>query len=177
MGGSVEDGCYAVHPSDTAPALIALDARVMTSKRTIPLDDFFQVDVAKTTVLGADEIVTEIQAPEPAANSRSAFFKFAIRKSIDFPIVNCAAMITTLSGKVSAARICLGGIWVKPYRAAMAEETLLTNKVDKKIAEAAGTAAMSDAKPMEHNGYMVQIARVLVKRAILACSENGSQEA
>jgi xanthine dehydrogenase YagS FAD-binding subunit len=172
MGGSVEGGCYAVHPSDMAPALIALDARVITSKRAIPLDEFFQVDVAKTTVLDSDEIVTEIQAPEPAAGSRSAFFKFAIRKSIDFPIVNCAAMITTSSGKVSAARICLNGIWVKPYRAIKAEETILKKKVDETTAEAAGKAAMSDAKPMERNGYMVQIARVLVKRAILACTEN-----
>jgi xanthine dehydrogenase YagS FAD-binding subunit len=172
MGGSVEGGCYAVHPSDTAPALIALDARVVTSRRTIPLDDFFQVDVAKTTVLGADEIVTEIQVPKPEANARSAFLKFAIRKSIDFPIVNCAAMIVTSSGKVSAARICLNGIWVKPYRALKAEETILKKKVDEKIAEAAGKAALSDAKPMERNGYMVQIARALVKRAILACSEN-----
>jgi xanthine dehydrogenase YagS FAD-binding subunit len=176
MGGSVEGGCYAVHPSDMAPALIALDARVLTSKRTIPLDDFFQVDVVQTTVLDTDEIVTEIHIPKPAANSRSAFIKFAIRKSIDFPIVNCAAMIVTSSGKVSAARICLNGIWVKPYRALKAEETLLKNKVDESIAEAAGKAAMSDAKPMERNGYMVQIARTLVKRAILICSENTSQE-
>jgi xanthine dehydrogenase YagS FAD-binding subunit len=128
--------------------------------------------VAKTTVLDSDEIVTEIQAPEPAVGSRSAFFKFAIRKSIDFPIVNCAAMITTSSGKVSAARICLNGIWVKPYRALEAEETILKKIVDEQIAEAAGRAAMSEAKPMERNGYMVQIARVLVKRAILACAEN-----
>jgi xanthine dehydrogenase YagS FAD-binding subunit len=173
MGGSVEGGCYAVHPSDMAPALIALDAGVMTSKRMIRLEDFFQVDVAKTTILDSDEIVTEIQAPEPAAGSKSAFFKFAIRKSIDFPIVNCAARITTSSGKVTDARICLNAISVKPYRAAKAEETILKKKVDEKIAEAAGKAAMSDAKPMERNGYMVQVAGVLVKRAILACVETG----
>jgi xanthine dehydrogenase YagS FAD-binding subunit len=171
MGGSVEGGCYAVHPSDTAPALIALNAGVMTSKRMVHLDDFFLVDVAKTTVLDSDEMVTEIQVPEPSADSRSAFLKFAIRKAIDFPIVNCAAMITTSSGTVTAARICLNAISVKPYRALKAEETILKKKIDEKIAEAAGIAAMSDAKPMERNGYMVQIARVLVKRAILACIE------
>ncbi len=170
MGGSVEGGCYAVHPSDTAPALIALNAGVMTSKRMINLDDFFQVDVAKTTVLDSDEIVTEIQVPEPSADSRSAFLKFAIRKSIDFPIVNCAAMITFSSGKVAAARICLNAIAVKPYRATKAEQLILKKRIDEKIAEAAGNAAMSEAKPMDRNGYMVQIARVLVKRAILACS-------
>ncbi len=170
MGGSVEGGCYAVHPSDTAPALIALNAGVMTSKRMINLDNFFQVDVAKTTVLDPDEIVTEIQVPEPSADSKSAFLKFAIRKSIDFPIVNCAAMITFSSGKVAAARICLNAIAVKPYRAAKAEQMILKKRIDEKIAEAAGNAAMSDAKPMDRNGYMVQVAKVLVKRAILACS-------
>ncbi len=172
MGGSVEGGCYAVHPSDTAPALIALNAGVMTSKRMINLDNFFQVDVTKTTVLDSDEIVTEIQVPEPIPGSKSAFLKFAIRKSIDFPIVNCAAMIASSKGKVTAARICLNAIAVKPYRAAKAEETILKKRIDEKIAEAAGNAAMSDAKPMERNGYMVQIARVLVKRAILACVES-----
>ena len=169
MGGSVEGGCYAVHPSDTAPALIALNAKIKTSKRTLKAEDLFQVDVAKTTVLDSDEIVTEIQVPLPKAGSQSAFIKFAIRKSIDFPIVNCAAMITSKSGVVVAARICLNAIAVKPYRADKAEKTILKKRVDESLAEAAGAAAMVGSKPMEHNGYMVQIAKVLVKRTILAC--------
>jgi xanthine dehydrogenase YagS FAD-binding subunit len=172
MGGSVEEGCYAVHPSDTAPALIALNARVATTKRTIDLDDFFQVDVVKTTVLEPDEILTEIQVPKPKTGSRSAFLKFAIRKSIDFPIVNCAAMITTTAGKVTAARVCLNAIWVKPYRAVKAEKAILRKSISEKLAESAGVAAMEDAKPMTRNGYMVQIAKVLIKRAILACAES-----
>jgi xanthine dehydrogenase YagS FAD-binding subunit len=169
MGGSVEGGCYAVHPSDVAPALIAMNAKIKTSKRTLNAEDLFQVDVARTTVLDSDEIVTEIRVPQPKAGSRSAFIKFAIRKSIDFPIVNCAAMITTRSGSVSAARICLNAIAVKPYRAGKAEKTILKKHVDETLAAAAGNAAMSDAKPMERNGYMIQIARVLIKRTILAC--------
>jgi xanthine dehydrogenase YagS FAD-binding subunit len=170
MGGSVEGGCYAVHPSDTAPALIALNAGVLTTKRMINVEDLFHVDVEKTTVLDPDEIITEIHIPQPSANSKSAFLKFAIRKSIDFPIVNCAASIATTSGKVTAARICLNAIAVKPYRAVKAENAILKKKIDEKIAEAAGIAAMAEAKPMERNGYMVQIARVLIKRAILAGS-------
>lgn len=170
MGGSVERGCYAVHPSDTAPALIALNAGVMTTKRLIKVEDLFQVDVAKTTILEPDEIITEIHIPEPPAGSQSAFLKFAIRKAIDFPIVNCAAMITTESGKVTSARISLNAIAVKPYRAIKAEEAILKQTINEGIAEEAGKAGMADAKPMERNGYMVQIARVLIKRAILACS-------
>jgi xanthine dehydrogenase YagS FAD-binding subunit len=172
MGGSVEGGCYAVHPSDTAPALIALNAKIVTTKRALDAEDLFQVDVAKTTVLEFDEIVTEIHVPQPKSGSRSAFIKFAIRKSIDFPIVNCAAMISNQKGIVTAARICLNAIAVKPYRAVKAEKTILKKKIDESLAEAAGIAAMSDAKPMERNGYIVQIAKVLIKRAILACTES-----
>jgi xanthine dehydrogenase YagS FAD-binding subunit len=121
-------------------------------------------------VLDSDEIITEIQIPKPAPGSKSAFLKFAIRKSIDFPIVNCAARITLAADKVKAARICLNAIAVKPYRAVRAEKAILRQRVNEQSAEAAGSAALSEAKPMERNGYMVQIARVLVKRAILACS-------
>ena len=169
FGGSVEGGCYAVHPSDTAPALIALNAKIVTSRRMINAEDFFQVDVLKTTVLDADEIVTEIHVPEPSNGTRSAFLKFAIRKSIDFPIVNCAAMITSLAGKVSAARICLNAVFVKPYRAIKAEEAIVEKAIDETTAEAAGICALSDAKPLEHNRYIVPIGKTLVKRTILAC--------
>jgi xanthine dehydrogenase YagS FAD-binding subunit len=172
LGGSVEGGCYAVHPSDTAPALIALNAKVITSKRTMNAEDLFQVEVVKTTVLDSDEMITEIHVPEPPKGARSAFLKFAIRKSIDFPIVNCAALITTASGKVKAARICLNAVAVKPHRALKAEKALIGKKIDETVAERAGDAAVSEAKPMERNKYMVQIARVLVKRAILACVES-----
>jgi xanthine dehydrogenase YagS FAD-binding subunit len=169
FGGSVEGGCYAVHPGDTAPALIALDAAVETSKRNIRLDDFFQVDVEKTTVLDTDEIVTGIRVPTPPDGARSSFIKFATRKSIDFPIVNCSTMITCAEGKVTTARICLNAVHVKPYRARKAEEMLEGKSIDEAVAEQAGAAALSDARPLERNGYMIQIARTLVKRSILAC--------
>lgn len=169
FGGSVEGGCYAVHPSDIAPALIALDGRIKTSKRTINAQDFFQVEVIKTTVLDIDEIVTEIQLPSPVDGTRSAFIKFAIRKAIDFPVVNCAVKITGSGNTVSAARICLNAVYVKPYRATKAEEDIVGMVINDANAEAAGSAAVSDAKPLTHNRYMVQIAKIMVKRAILAC--------
>jgi xanthine dehydrogenase YagS FAD-binding subunit len=169
FGGSVEEGCYAVHPGDTAPALVALNAEIVTSKRTIGIDDFFLVDVVKTTVLDGDEIVTEIRIPKPPKGSYSSFLKVAIRKSIDFPIVNCAAAVTVSSGKVESARICLNAVYVKPYRAVKAEEALKGKKIDEATAEEAAAAAVSDARPMERNRYMVQIARTLVKRSILEC--------
>lgn len=167
FGASTEEGCLAVHPSDTAPALIALNAKIKTSQRTINAEDFFEVGVLRTTVLDADEIVTEIQVPTPAA--KSAFVKFAIRKSIDFPIVNCAAAITSEGGRVKTARICLNAVYIKPYRVTKAEEAIIGKAINKANAEAAGTAAVSNAEPVTHNKYMVQIAKTMVKRTIMAC--------
>jgi xanthine dehydrogenase YagS FAD-binding subunit len=167
FGGSVEQGCYAVHPSDTAPALIALDATIKTTRRAIKAEDFFQVDVVKTTVLDDDEIVTEIRIPAPAG--KSAFVKFALRKAIDFPIVNCAAMVTVSKKKVTAARICLNAVYVTPYRAIKAEEAITGKAINEASAEAAGAAAVSGTKPLSHNAYMVHIAKAMVKRAIMGC--------
>ena len=168
FGGSVEQGCYAVHPSDTAPVLIALDALIKTSRRFIKAEDFFQVSVTKTTLLDDDEIVTEIQIPKPFG--KSAFVKFALRKAIDFPIVNCAAMLALSGKKVMDARICLNAVYVKPYRTAKAEEAIRGKAVTEADAEAAGAAAVSNARPMVYNAYMVQIAKTMVKRAILGCA-------
>ena len=169
FGGSVEEGCVAVHPSDTAPALIALDASIRTTKRTVKAENFFQVGVAKTTVLEEDEIVTEIQIPAPPKGARSAFLKFALRKSIDFPIVNCAVLVSNSKGKVERVRICLNAVYVTPYRVTKAEQAMIGKVLNEANAEAAGNAAIEGAKPLKDNGYMVQIAKALVKRAILTC--------
>ena len=169
FGGSVEEGCYAVHPSDLAPALIALDAKVRTSKRTIEVEDLFEVGVGKTTVLDSDEIVIEIAIPHPSPHTKSAFIKFAIREAIDFPIVNCAAMITNQAGKATRARICLNAVYVKPYRAKKAEQVLLGKPINESSAEEASTSLMSETKPLKQNTFLAQIAKTLVKRTILEC--------
>ena len=155
------NGCIAVNPSDTAPALVALDAKIVTTKNTAgySAEDFFTMDGEKTTILDDDEIVTEIQVPTPAAGTKSAFVKFAIRKSFDFPIVNCAVARIGSSG-----RICLNAVHNLPRRATAAEAALPD-------AEAAGAAAVADASPASpvgHNKYMIQIAKTMVKRAIEA---------
>jgi CO/xanthine dehydrogenase FAD-binding subunit len=114
-------------------------------------------------VLAVDEIIKEIQIPTPPTGAKSAFQKFAIRKSIDFPIVNCAVMV---AGKES--RICLNAVAAKPYRATKAEAVVAGKKIDEKLAEAAGEAAVADAKPLAATKYKVQIAKTLVKRALNA---------
>jgi xanthine dehydrogenase YagS FAD-binding subunit len=171
FGASVEGGCVAVHPSDTAPALVALDAKVVTSKRTIEMEDFINVGVKNTTVLGDNEIVTSIQVPEPKKGSSSAFIKYALRKSIDFPVVNCATATTIDNGQVTNSRICMNAVYVVPRRASAAEEAINGKTINEEVAEMAGDAAVSDAKPLKDNAYMVQIAKTLVKRTILACAE------
>jgi xanthine dehydrogenase YagS FAD-binding subunit len=155
--------CIAVHPSDVAPALIALNAKIVTNKRAIGAENFFDVKVPTSTVLAVDEIITEIQVPTPAAGAKSAFLKFAIRKSIDFPIVNCAVLVGG-----GAPRICLNAVAPKPYRAVKAEAAIAGKSINEATAEAAGTAAVEDAKPLTATKYKVQIAKTLVKRALLA---------
>ncbi len=155
--------CIAVHPSDVAPALIALNAKVVTTARTIEAENFFDVKAPSNTVLAPGEIITEIRVPAPPAGAKSAFLKFAIRKSIDFPIVNCAVMVGG-----GAPRIALNAVAPKPYRALKAEAAIAGKRIDEAAAEAAGAAAVADAKPFGATKYKVQIAKTLVKRALLA---------
>ncbi|RLG63459.1 molybdopterin dehydrogenase [archaeon] len=162
-------GCVATNPSDTAPALVALDAKVVTNKRTIPIEEFFTVDVMKTTVLDPDEIITEIQIPTPPPGTKSKFIKHSIRKSIDFALVNCASAITSEGGVVKEARICLNAVYNLPYRATKAEEYLKGKSIDESIAEEASRRAVEDAVPLSMNRWKVEVAKALVKRAILAC--------
>jgi CO/xanthine dehydrogenase FAD-binding subunit len=116
-----------------------------------------------STVLALGEIVTEIQVPTPAADAKSAFLKFAIRKSIDFPIVNCAVMVTG-----GQARICLNAVGPKPYRAAKAEAAIAGKAIDEASAEAAGATIGPDAVALSGNRYKIQIAKVMIKRTLLA---------
>ncbi|HXK47404.1 MAG TPA: FAD binding domain-containing protein [Deltaproteobacteria bacterium] len=173
FGASVEQGCVAVHPSDTAPVLIALDAEVETSKRTMKVMDLFTVRPLRTTVLDQDEILTGVRIPVPSPGTKGAFLKFAQRKSIDFPIVNCAAMLTFDEGVVKEARICLNAVYVTPRRAYAAERALAGRFLDEETAAEAAREAIADARPLQHNAYMVQVARTLVKRALLACGGQG----
>jgi xanthine dehydrogenase YagS FAD-binding subunit len=159
-----DNGCLAVHPSDTAPALIALNAKVVTNKRTVEAENFFEVNKPKSTVLAQDEFIREIQIPAPPAGAKSAFIKFAFRKSIDFPIVNCAVMVGG-----GSARICLNAVAPKPYRAVKAEAAIAGKPINEANAEAAGEAAVADASSFpEAAQFKKQIAKVMVKRALLA---------
>jgi xanthine dehydrogenase YagS FAD-binding subunit len=161
--------CVAVNPSDTAPALVALNAKMVTNKRNIEAEQFWDMTIPGSTVLATDEIVKEIQVPTPAAGVKSAFLKFALRSSIDFPIVNCAAAIGA-----GDARICLNAVYNKPYRATKAEDAIKGKTIDVASAEAAGTAAVTGAQALQLNKWKIPIAKAQVKRAILLCEPSGA---
>ena len=162
------NGCFSVNDSDVAPALVALGATVVTNKKRIAIGDFFDVKVAPAksamTVLAQDEIVTEIEVPAPPSGAKSAFVKFALRKAVDTPIVNCAAVIG--GGTVS---ICLNAVAGKPRKATAAEQAMAGKDINDANATAAATAALQGAASIGKNSYKIQIAKAMVKRAILAC--------
>lgn len=162
------DQCHAVCPSDMAPALIALKARIKiaspTGDKTVPLEEFY---APLGNTLQPNEIITEIQVPTPESDTRQRYLKFRTRKTIDFAISSVAAVITTQAGVVSQARIVLGGVAPTPYRALKAEETLKGEAITESIAETSAKAAVREAVPLSRNAYKVPITESLVKRAIV----------
>jgi CO/xanthine dehydrogenase FAD-binding subunit/uncharacterized protein with ACT and thioredoxin-like domain len=162
-------GCVAVNNSDIAPALIALNAKIKTTRRTIAAEDFFSASKDRTTICDEDELVTEVQVPLPAAGTKTKFIKFALRKSIDYPIINCAAAIQNENGKVKSARICLNAVFNVPLRVKSAEKYITGKRIDEQLAEGAGQEAVKNIYSLSVNKYKVNIARALVKRTIMAC--------
>jgi len=168
--GDVKD-CLAVNPSDTLPALIALGAKAITSKRTLDVVNMFpEKDATRMTILDDDEIITKFQIPEPVERMKSSWKKFAIRKSIDFPIVNCAcAVVTNEDNTIEEANICLNAVYYKPYVPTRAANYLKGKVLDEETAETTGEAAVWGAKPLAMNEYKIHIAKGLVKQTLLAC--------
>ncbi len=154
-----QNGCYAASPHDTAPALIALGATIVTTKRKIPVEEFFEANGVKSHVLEDGEVVTEILVPKA---KKSCYQKFALRKSIDFPIVNCAAAI----GEDDTVKIALGGVYPSPFRVTAAEEKVAKG-INEQSAVAAADAAVADCKPLSKNEYKVEVTRAMVRRALL----------
>ena len=163
-------GCIAVCPSDPAPALVALKASIVTNKKTWAAADFFVIKGEQINSIDADEIVTEIQVPALATGAKSTYLKFAFRKAIDFPLVSCAAVITQVASSVSAASIVLGDVYNSPKRAVDAERYITSKAINTDTADVAGTAtaAVATTTALPANKYKVQIAKTLIKRALLA---------
>jgi NADPH-dependent glutamate synthase beta subunit-like oxidoreductase/CO/xanthine dehydrogenase FAD-binding subunit len=162
-------GCMAVNPSDIAVALLALDAKIKIASprgtRVIPIEDFFG---SLRNVLKSDEMVTEIQVPYSSDRAKQTFLKFRSRKAIDFATVSVASVITVIDGICKDARIALGAVAPRPFRATEAEKTIKGKTINAAAAEAAAEAVVVDAIPLNKNAYKVEIIKALVKRALLS---------
>jgi len=160
--------CFAVCPSDTAVALAALDAQIKIAgpegERKIAVTDFFS---PLGNSLRRGEMVTGVEMPSVEVESKQAFLKFTLRKPVDFAIVSVATVITVKVGMCTDARIALGALASGPIRARKAEEILVGRQLDETAASDAAEAALTGAKPLSVNAYKIEIAKTLVKRAIL----------
>ena len=172
---------YIVHPSDLAPALVALDAEVRLrgpeGERKLPIEKFFTLpsegSVLKENVLGDGEILVSVRVPAPAAGARSTYLKFKERGSFDFALVSVAAVVLVEAGQVARARLVLGGVAPIPWRSPEAEKALVGKALDASAFGAAGEAAMLEADPLEYNAYKVPLAKGLIHRALQALSRAG----
>jgi len=160
-------GCVAVNASDIAPALIALGAKIRTTKRILTAEDFFSAGTMKTSQLEEGELVVEIHIPKPALGSRQDFIKFALRNSHDFPVVSVAALLNVNGDRVDSVRIVLGAVAPVPLRIKDIEDFLKGKKLDKKSAATAAKIAVEQTLSLTKNKYKVQVTRALVERAFL----------
>jgi len=168
FGGS---RCYTVSPSDTAPALIALDATVRIHgavPREIPVQDLFVPPGENITVMhrvAPGEVLSQVMVPV-RPGTRSTFIKYAMRNAWDFAIASVAAALRLEAGVVRDARIVLGGVAPVPWRSVPAERTVEGDRLTPQTIEAAAQAAIAEARPLAHNEYKVALVKTLVRRAL-----------
>lgn len=165
--------CLAVHPSDTATALVALGAQVSIAgrkgSRSVPLESFFLLpdeDMTKENVLQPGEVLTEVVVPAPRAGFVSAYRKVRTRGAFDFALAALAVGLSFRQGRVESPRIVLGAAALKPWRATDAEKALAGAKLDAKTIAQAANAAVKGATPLEENGYKIPMFRGLVQEVL-----------
>jgi xanthine dehydrogenase YagS FAD-binding subunit len=167
------DRCHAVHPSDLAPALMALDATI----RVVGPDLDGEISLAELytkpteshrqmTILGPGELITEIRVPTPKGDSRGVYLKAMERQSWSFALVSVAAHLRREGDHIADARIVLGGVAAIPWRAKDSEKILIGRRFSEELAERAAEAAVAGAQPLRYNAYKVKLAQALVKRAL-----------
>ncbi len=167
------DRCVAVTPSDTAPALVALDAKfvVKSSKgeRVLSYDQFFigpKTDITKMTSVAHEEILTAIRISNEWAGAHFYFEKVADRDTWDFPLVNVAAAMTVKNGVIENCRIACGGVSATPRRLAAVESIVKGKPVNADIAKLAGQSATRGASPLNYNQFKIPLMANLVTRAV-----------
>lgn len=171
-----EGPAYFVSPSTLAPVLIALNAEVAIlgpqGERRIPLEKLYRIpraDGEREHDLAPGEIVTELFLGLPAGR-QVASYEVRQRETLDWSLATAAVALETESGRVKKARVVLGQVAPVPWIAAEAEAFLAGKAVDEAVAAEAGQLAVQGAKPLSGNRYKVQLARVAVRRALLAAT-------
>ncbi len=164
---------FFVNPSSFAPALIALGAEVVIQgkqgTRRVPLEKFYRAPKSESEReydLAVDEIVTEVLLPNPSGK-KNAIYEVRQKEALDWPLTAAAAALQMDGETVSAARIVLGHVAPIPWLSEAAAQALVGKTVTAETAEAAGTAAVQDARPLSRNAYKVKLAKTAVQRAVL----------
>ena len=144
-------------PSDLAPVLVALGARVETNLRVLPAAELFAPALDGSTTLECGEIVLAVRVPLGDGSQGAAFKKFRPRKSIDFPVVNVAVALRLAGGVIAEARICAGAVAPVPLRLEAAEQALVGRPPAAEAFARAAEAAVATARPLRKNAYKSQI--------------------
>ena len=171
LGGS--DRCIAVHPSDLAVALVALDAvvhvRGPAGERRVPIASFHLLPgqhPERETVLQSGDLITSVDLPALPFARRSLYLKVRDRASYAFALASAAVALDVQGGTIRSARIALGGVGTKPWRSMAAEHALVGRPATAATFRAASQAALADARPMRDNRFKVPLARRTLERAL-----------
>ena len=167
------DKCIALHPSDMAVALVALDAVIHVQgakgERSIPIQQFHVVpgDTPHIeTVLQHDELITAVELPPIPFASRSHYLKVRDRASFEFALTSAAVALDVSNGTIRSSRVALGGVGTKPWRAAEAEKVLNGAKNSEETYKRAADAALKDAKAYKYNAFKIELAKRTIVRAL-----------
>ncbi len=176
------DRCVAVSPSDTAPALIALEAAMVVrtargGERGVEAEDYFigpGTDIMRMTILRPGDLLTAIRLPATWAGTRFYFEKVRDRNVWDFALVSVAsAMVTTETGTIERLRLAVNGVAARPWRLRAVEQAVRGKPRNEETATLAGELATRGARPLQHNAYKVPLLRNLVKRALRGVDAGG----
>jgi xanthine dehydrogenase YagS FAD-binding subunit len=173
------DRCVAVNPSDTAPALVALDAQMVVQsargERTVSAEEYFigpDIDITRMTVLRPGELLTAIRIPPTWAGAQFYFEKVRDRNVWDFPLLNVASAATYSGENIERIRLVINAAAAKPLRLHAVEAAVVGKPANDQTAQLAGELAVRGAQPLNHNGYKIPLMRNLVKRAIRGARGN-----
>ncbi len=172
LGGSA---CFIVYPSDLAPALISLGARVTiggaAGEKVMPLEEFYRlpsVDVTRENVLGVGQFLKDVRVPAPNPGQKGAYVKIKERSTWDFALASAAVTGVVRGRAFSEIAIVAGGVAPVPWRMRKAEDMLRGRPVTEALVAAAAGEALKEASPLAENAYKKDLAAAALKRAVLA---------